>query len=276
MKDKYRVVIVAPEGYRHALCFTEVAFLLKNSLCGLGHDCEMGINEFAKDRTNIVVGYHLLRYGDHLLSCRYIPYQLEQLSTAEGVFSDNVKALLATASEVWDYSPENIAFLKAAGITAKHLPVGYHQSLEQVPGSLQKDIDVLFYGSVTERRKAVLDELERMGAKVKVLFGVYGKERDACIGRSRIVLNIHFYDAKIFEAVRVSYLLNNRCCIVSEESPQYPYAGVNIPLVPHEKLVARCMELLNYGDGLMRRLADENYREFKQKFAMTDLIKNVM
>jgi hypothetical protein len=276
MKDRYRVVIVAPEGYRHALCFTEAAFLLKNSMYGLGYDCEMGINEFAKDRTNIVVGYHLLRYGDQLLSYRYIPYQLEQLSTVEGVFSDNVKAILATASEVWDYSQENIAFLKAQGITAKHLPVGYHQGLEQVPLGLPKDIDILFYGSITDRRKAVLDELEAKGAKVKVLFGVYGKERDACIGRSHIILNIHFYAAKIFEAVRISYLLNNRCCIVSEESPYYPYEGVAIPQVPHEKLVSRCMELLNCGDTLMRRLADENYREFKQKYAMTELIKKVI
>ena len=36
------------------------------------------------------------------------------------------------------------------------------------------------------------------------------------IARSKIVLNLHQYDAQVFEIVRVSYLLANRRAVVSE------------------------------------------------------------
>ena len=41
-----------------------------------------------------------------------------------------------------------------------------------------KDIDVLFYGSINPRRKYIIDKLIENKIKVKTLFGVYEKERD--------------------------------------------------------------------------------------------------
>jgi hypothetical protein len=278
MRDRFRVVIIVPAGYKHSLCFTEVAFLLRNSLSSLGVSCDLTVNEMAKDRTNIILGYHLLAFGDYLSSYEYIPYQLEQLSAAEGVFSDTVKNILSRGAAVWDYSRENIEFLKRQGISAQHLPVGFHESLEQIPAAEEKDIDVLFFGSLGERRQAVLNKLEKTGqarVRVKTLFGVYGKERDGYIGRSKILLNIHYYTTKIFEAVRVSYLLNNRCCVVSEESSVYPYAGVNIPLVPYDGLAEKCLDILDKGDEY-KAVGEASYREFKTRYEMKALIKKVL
>src|SRR6185369_9502980 len=67
-----------------------------------------------------------------------------------------------------------------------------------------------------QRRLAVLQALHEHGANVIPAFGVYGTERDHLIARAKIVLNVHMYDAKVFEIVRVSYLLSNRCFVVSE------------------------------------------------------------
>jgi hypothetical protein len=280
MEDRFRVVIIVPAGYKHSLCFTEVAFLLRNSLTDIGIHCDVAANDLAKDRTNIILGFHLLTFGDFLSAYEYIPYQLEQLSAAEGVFSKNVKNILSHAAAVWDYSLENIEFLRQQGISALHLPVGFHESLEQVPRGAKKDIDVLFFGSLGERRQAVLDKLEKTGrVRVKALFGVYGRERDEYIGKSKILLNIHYYTTKIFEAVRVSYLLNNRCCVVSEESPVYPYAGVNIPLVAYDSLAEKCLDILDKGeaDAASYRAAGEaSYQEFKTKYEMKELIKKVL
>ena len=52
--------------------------------------------------------------------------------------------------------------------------------------------------------------------KVKTIFGVYEKERDKLIANSKIVLNMHMYDSKIFEIIRVFYLLTNGITVVSE------------------------------------------------------------
>jgi hypothetical protein len=275
MNEKFRIVLAIPSGYAHAKCFTEAAFLLKNSLQDLGRECDIAINDFSPDRTNVVLGYHLLAAGDRLRFYRYIPYQLEQLSASESVFSDNVKNILSGAAAVWDYSRENIQFLARHGIAAQHLLVGYHPALEMIPKGAAKDIDVLFFGSMVDRRKKVLDGLAAAGARVHALFGVYGKERDAFIARARIVINIHYYSSKIFEAIRTSYLFNNACCVVSEESEVYPYPGVSAMLVPYERLVDTCLGLLEE-NGAPDELGQRNYEDFRAGYLMRDMVKKLV
>jgi len=272
MDNEYRVVIIVPSGYRHSLCFTEIAFLLKNSIISCGYTCDMTINELATDRINIILGYHLLAPNSGLAQFRCIPYQLEQLGAGNSVFSEVAKRTLLQALSVWDYSPENIAFLRNQGIQAKHLPIGFHETLQQLPHNTLKDIDILFYGSMGDRRKAIITQLQaNKSINVQTIFGVYGKERDALIARSKIILNVHYYPAQIFEAVRISYLLNNRCCVVSEESLVYPYQGVNLVMVPYERIVDTCTEILGE-EKTPSFIANRNFEEFKMYFAMEKFI----
>ena len=57
--------------------------------------------------------------------------------------------------------------------------------------------------------KLRLTQLTKCLIWLRTLFGDYGEVRDRWIARSRVVLNIHFYDIKVAEQVRLSYLLNN-------------------------------------------------------------------
>ena len=50
-------------------------------------------------------------------------------------------------------------------------------------------------------------------------FNAYGGKRDALIARAKVVLNIHYYAAQVFEIVRVSYLLANSKAVVTEIGP---------------------------------------------------------
>ncbi|UCD57360.1 MAG: hypothetical protein JSV16_16390 [Candidatus Hydrogenedentota bacterium] len=274
MKDKYRISLIMPKGYTHSLCFKEIAELLKGSLNSVGFDCDMKINELADNRINIILGYHLLKFDEALLRYRYIPYQLEQLEAKGGWYSENVKRLLENAYEVWDYSEENIGLLNRLNIEAKHLPIGYHESLELIDHETEKDVDILFYGSIGERRRRVLDRLSDI-ANVKVLFGVYGEQRDAFISRARIILNIHYYSTEIFEAPRISYLLNNGCFVVSETSPNNPYEAVNLCLVPYDRIVETCMHYLKHPEEMedMRR---SGYADFKKNYPMIGFIRDVL
>ena len=274
MKDAYQICLIMPEGYVHSLCFQELALLLKSSLNSVGIECDISTNQLAKDRINVLLGYHLLKFDEQLLRCRYIPYQLEQLDTKEGWYSKNIKRLLENAFEVWDYSKENIRFLKGLHIEARHLPIGYHESLELIRHAPAKDIDILFYGSVGDRRKAILDKLTDI-ANVKVLFGVYGKQRDEVISRSRMVLNIHHYTTKIFEAPRISYLLNNRCFVVSETSPVNPYGAVGLCMVPYDRIMETCEFYLAH-DEEIERVRHDTYEEFRTNYPMVDFIKAVV
>jgi hypothetical protein len=276
MPQRFRACIIVPAGYPHAHAFVEMAMLLKHSLQDLGHHCDISCNTLATDAANILLGYHLLRYYDSLQQYRYIPWQLEQLSASEGAYSANVQALLEHAESVWDYSTDNIDFLRQRGIAALLIPPGYHEKLEQIVPQPTRDIDVLFFGSCGGRRKPVLDSLtSTQELRTEILFGVYGAERDSWIARSKIVLNIHYYALRIFEAVRIAYLLNNRCCVVSEESAAYPYPGVDLCRVPYDKLVATCIELAADPAAALE-LGMRTHAQFKANYRMVDLLRPVV
>ncbi|MBD3317710.1 MAG: hypothetical protein GF344_18135 [Chitinivibrionales bacterium] len=275
MRNPFRVCIIAPPGYRHSYAFIEIACLLKSSLIDLGRSCDLKLNEPAPNRINIVLGYHLIGRPTALEGYDYIPYQLEQLSVREGVYSSNIEHLLKNARSVWDYSRDNIAFLSHRGIAATLLPVGYHKNLERIVRGRSSDIDVLFYGSINERRGNVLDRLRRAGARVETAFGIYADERDRLVARAKIVLNVHHYSAQIFEQVRVSYLLNNRCPIVSEQSADNPYHKVDLCMVPYEQLVETCLDLLENAEKRERK-ALEQYEQFCRNYPMTGLLEPII
>jgi hypothetical protein len=117
---------------------------------------------------------------------------------------------------LWDYSRRNIEEWARIGIAGvRHLPIGYVPQLSRICRD-EEDIDVLFYGSLNERRQAILQALRGRGVKAEAAFGVYGSQRDRLIARARVVLNLHYYESKVFEVVRVSYLLANGRFVVCE------------------------------------------------------------
>jgi len=141
---------------------------------------------------------------------------LEQMGAGNSHFSTDYLGLLRR-HPVLDYSPRNARALVEAGIeSVQVLPIGYAPVLTRVAHRADKDIDVLFYGSLNERRRGILDVLASAGLTTLHRFGVYGAERDALVARAKIVLNMHFYETAIFEVVRVSWLLANGACVVTE------------------------------------------------------------
>jgi acetyltransferase-like isoleucine patch superfamily enzyme/SAM-dependent methyltransferase len=183
-----------------------------------------------------------------------ILYNLEQISPDSPWLTRNLLEQFK-AFEVWDYSLTNIHNLQGLGVHhVKHVPIGYAPILSKIPqcSRAQQDIDVLFYGSLNERRDRILHQLQDRGIKVATLFGVYGPERDKVIARAKIVLNIHFYEAKVFEIVRVSYLLANQKFVISEQSPNDPdtdFLDQGLVFVPYEELVETCVKWLEDREG---------------------------
>ena len=84
---------------------------------------------------------------------------------------------------------------------------------------------VAAFGSMRPRRQRLLAELQSRGLACRGLFRCYGRDRDVLIGRARIVLNMHQFKTSQLEQVRISYLLNNRCFVISETADCDPYGG---------------------------------------------------
>jgi hypothetical protein len=109
--------------------------------------------------------------------------------------------------------------------------------------------DVLFYGSINERRRAVLEDLRARGLRVlSSPMGVYGTSRNAWIVRSKNVSNIHLRERQVFEIARVSYLLANKRVVVYERRPdptEERDLESGIAFANYDELADRCLELLD-------------------------------
>lgn len=149
---------------------------------------------------------------------------------------------------VWDYSETNLQRLKSYGVERGVLcPVGYYPELTRFQ-PLEPNTDVLFIGSLNERRRAALKEIKARGLDVKIAYDVYGDERDALLARARLVLNVHYYPNPIWEVFRCSYLLANGLCVVSEadgrDSTLETLAAATTAYASYDALAATCLSLI--------------------------------
>lgn len=115
-----------------------------------------------------------------------------------------------------------------------------------------EDIDVLFVGSLNDRRLTVLKQLAAQGINFEARFNVYGELRDSFIARSKIILNVHYYESRVFEIVRVSYLLANRKCVVSETGSDTTFERqfeTAVAFAAFDKLAETCARLLQSADA---------------------------
>jgi len=274
MSRAFQICFIKPPEYEGSLVFREILFLLRNSLRDLGHTVEIVPNQLHPVKTNILIGYHLLQWGEYLAKVDYIPFQFEQLDTKEGWFSDTILAILKGASQVWDYSSINIEFLRQQGVTAQHVPIGYHPDLAVVPKAEEKDIDVLFYGSVNDRRKELMERLARK-CNAQFIAGAFAQERDELIARSKIVLNLHYYQTKIMESVRIAHLLNNGVFVISEDSADDAFPGVDLITAPYDEIEELCLEYLAAPERIAAQAA-LTARQFKDNMPMTEILERVV
>ncbi len=243
---RFAVTVVSPFGYPHSAAFAEVALTLQQALQALGHDAVLSSRLDNRRRRHLVFGANLLPRCPMPVPADAVLINLEQVSDDSPWMTPAYCDLLRRHT-VWDYSEANIRALAARGIRAALMPIGYEPVLTRIAPAPLQDIDVLFYGSISDRRRALLLALEDTGVALHVAFNVYGAERDALIARSRLVLNLHHYTAQLFEVVRVSYLLANRVCVVAERGQdlalEAPFEHA-VRFADYDGLIAACRALL--------------------------------
>jgi hypothetical protein len=160
-----------------------------------------------------------------LLPKNYIVYQLEQISVEGNKWlTQRYLEIMKGAKQVWDYSIKNVNLLNRYNVkNVIHLPISYSENLKivdcsNIPDS-EKDVDILFIGSISPRRKELLERFKLLN-DIRVLIadgGLWGDERTALLKRSKMIINIHFYGSEsLLEMARLSVLLANKCFIVSE------------------------------------------------------------
>lgn len=245
---KFAVIIAPPHTYQHREAFREIAETVHFALCRAGFDSVLSDDIGIPDRRHIVFGSNTLHWWDIQVPDDAILYNLEQVLPGSQWITDELLALFRRHT-VWDYSLRNIMALRDLGVEdVRHVPVGHVLELERIPRAAQRDIDVLVVGSLNEHRMAPIERLRGLGIDARAHFGVYGPARDALYARSKIVLNTHYYDAGVFEIVRVSYLLANGIFVVSENCADLEESSPFAPAVAfddYENLVPTCLRYLS-------------------------------
>ena len=256
---KFNIFIVKPDGYIYADAFLELGELLHYSLIELGHDSSIKINHIDKGAINIIIGCHLLSLDliPNLQSSTII-LNTEQLEYDEMGWNSKIFAW-ASKYETWDYSPKNINYFHQSGVTnVRHFKLGFQKELQRLNRQKKKDIDILFYGCINQRRKEVLNSLVKTGLNLKILSSTFGAERDSYVERSKLVLNLHLFQSEVFEVVRVFYLLTNGIAVVGEINPTTSLESRFLSgFFPSKKqdLVESCIRLVN--DHQLRMLIQE-------------------
>lgn len=211
-------------------------------------------NDPAYANAVVVLGYNVANCSIGELRQKYpgyrvVVYNLEQLFPGSKWVNDKSRAWWDDADELWDYDRDNILFLQERGYDPKYVPMSYCPLLATVPDA-EKDIDVLFYGSLTKRRAYAMARWinkSEFSYHTAIIAGVTGDRLDNYIARSKVIVNIHaFEENSRQEQVRLFKLVANRCCVVSERSP-INYMGNSIVECDIDKLNDCLWELLDSG-----------------------------
>jgi hypothetical protein len=268
---KYNIVHLVPDNRIHGLYgYREVIETLEWGLRTLGHEVTLSHNQFASGSTNIVFGFQTMSpQAVAALPPDTIIYNFEQMA---GRKIDELKPSYHAAARrlrVWEYSERNLDTwrqLKPAS-SVIHVPVGWAPILARIPQDVDQDIEVLFYGFPGLARLTIFNELCREGIRCLFVCGLYGKSRDELIARSKLVLNINLYDrSRIFEVVRVSYLLANSKAVVADARPDtFVESDLQDALAfeTPERITARCVALLE--DDKARLCLGEHGEEIIRK-----------
>lgn len=252
--------------------FIDVARTLKWNLEQQGEKVIISETLLEHAKRTVLFGAHTFAYQPIDIPDDAIVYNLEQLFDGSP-YVNPVYLTILKDREIWDYSRQNIEWLKRKGFgkEIKHVKINYAPTLkikrEAIPYVISEDIDVLFIGTMNERRQAIFEQLQALAPDLNVVFqsNVWGIPRNELIARSKIILNIHFYLTGILETARVSHAVANEKFIISESSnPKDEIEWPGIVFVPYEKLVET---IIKYSKLPKERnnLAEKGFHYFKEQ-----------
>lgn len=259
---RFCFLVVAPPGWQHAGMYAELVETLVRAARRAGHHGTASVNTPDPSSINVLINPHMLpAEAAGRLPRDTVLYNLEHIEPDTWDWAPSLKSFLERF-ETWDYNRENLARLKGICPRAFWLPLGSEPEMTRIPKASPQDIDVLFYGYVNDRRRAVLEAIAARGLVVAAPFGVYGRTRDALISRAKVVINIHQVEGRVIEMVRVSYLLANRKAVVTEGSAgmdAFPGLEGALHCTPLDGLAGAC-ELLVKDNARRRALELAGHR----------------
>ncbi len=227
---RFNLCLVDPPHFRFGHFLFDALRLVALSLETLGHSCTLTRNRLERRAINLIAGGHLATDTTLLdeladLGQPYVVLQTEVIhertvnreKDQSARFEQVFLPLLQRATAVWESAETNLAPLRQLGIDAAFLRYGYHPGLEEIRFKAERDLDFLFFGSLTPRRQAVLQRLTELGYRVASCFDDAALFRNDLIARSELLLTIRQSDAMAhLPQGRILYAVTNRALVAGE------------------------------------------------------------
>ena len=254
---KFHLAHIIPHKRAHGLNgYKEVIDTVQWGLQQLGHVADYGLNSLSPTATNIIFGLQMLPVEIlNKLPPETIVYHLEQMRNMNAAEIRPQLHLAAERFRIWEYSEGNVSGWQVLG--AKNVfmvPVSYAPILQRIPRAQTQDIDVLIYGMPGKDRLHAFHYIAHSGLTTLFICGLYGKARDDLIARSKTIVNINLYQpCKIFEVVRVSYLLANRKAVIAD-------VGADTHIEEDMRLAIKVTSLPQLVNDCVKLVADDRAR----------------
>lgn len=241
----------------------------------LGYEVSTEHAAVRRDAINIVCfAHHLAPETLQGMGANCIVLNFEQIVAGSQAFNESYLTLLRN-HYVWDYSQHNLARYAELGIpNGHHVPLGYEEEsgdnlrVEDVLPEALQDIDVLFFGSLNQRRAQVIDAMRRKGLHVACNDNVLWEttHRNLMIRRAKLVLNMHFFDnSRIVEIPRLAMLFRQRkavlCELYADSEIFYPELRQAVAGVSCDHLADMAVMLMS-APQLRQRLAHQGFEAF--------------
>jgi len=275
---RFNIAMMAGNGFHYLHFLFDTAKLIRLALESLGHSCCITRNNLEKDRINILMASHTLMDPaviQQILDSKvdYIVLQSEVISDGQvnftgdrAHFNNCYLPLLQQARAIWECVPGQLPILEELAIPALQFPLGYHPGMRQIVPKRTRDIDFLFYGSMSEHRARLLRELEARGNQVLVLFDAPALYRNDLIARTRIHLTLkRKAEMHHLPYARICYLIANGGLNVVEQCPDQAWLEDCFLSAPMEQWADLCEATLRRDD------LDELTETFSERLLTRDI-----
>lgn len=206
--------------------FVELSQQWCHSLLKLGYDCQLCTSVSPHNFLDLYVMFGMNNYQSKIVPTNYIVMQLEQTTgnSQSQWFSQTYINYLNNALLVCEYSLVNYRYLKQQLSIKKieYVPIGLLDIITPLStvNEINKDIDILLLGSMCDRRQYIIDQFKQKYPNLNIVChsNIWGSERQNILQRTKLVLNVHYYNESILETVRLTYLLSLGIPVLSENS----------------------------------------------------------
>ncbi len=181
--------------------------------------------------------------------------------------------------QIWDYTFKNIN----CGKFKNHIyvPPGYSRFIEKNI-SMKKDLDIVFYGGISSRRKKILDGLkQRLGDEKVSIVKTNESNHIKTVKRAKIVIDIHYYEHdKPIDYYRISPLLSNRVFVIHEDvqkedknTDAYKHLSKSLIFSEYDNFIDVCEKWLNKSHEERDDICEKSYKIFKKEFSLDNFVK---